>query len=109
MTPRFFSSAESERILLVAPRALNAPARCRFSHLKKTSQPATSLKDREVITGVRCTRPAIRSAACLIKSSVSINAALSDGANRLHFHLEYFREMVDDPLFDFAQFNFAAK
>jgi len=48
----FFSLGE-RKILLVAPRILKAPARCKFSHLKKTSHPATWLKDREVMMGVR--------------------------------------------------------
>src|SRR5713226_6064773 len=75
ITPRFFSSSLSERILFVAPRALKAPARCRFSHLKKTSRPATSLNEREVTTGVRWTRPAMRAAASLIRSIVSMGFA----------------------------------
>ena len=39
---------------LNAPRNLNAPMRCRFSHLKKTSAPSSSFTVREVITGVLC-------------------------------------------------------
>src|SRR2546428_106355 len=96
MTPRAFSSSVSERILFVAPRALNAPARCRFSHLKKTSASATSLNDREVTTGVRCTRPAILTAACLMRSNVSIGprhvVSTGSGSDRValtHQELDY--------------------
>src|SRR5438067_10933208 len=101
MTPRLFSSSLSERILFVAPRALKAPARCRFSHLKKTSQPATSLNEREVITGVRWMRPAIREAACLIRSSVSIRLRLSP----LQIAYQTLPQPFDDAILNLTHFN----
>ena len=52
-TPRAASSSDREKTALVAPRALNAPAFCRFSHLKKTSAPEISLTALLVTTGVR--------------------------------------------------------
>ena len=48
---------------LNAPLALNAPTRCRCSALATTWQPSSRSSSREVTTGVRWTRPAIRAAA----------------------------------------------
>ena len=52
-----------ESTALLAPRNLNAPARCRFSHLKATSAPTSRSISRLVTTGVRRTCGAIRRAA----------------------------------------------
>ena len=52
-TPFFAFSSERPKTALQAPRTLKAPAFCRFSHLKKSSAPASSLMKREVRIGVR--------------------------------------------------------
>jgi hypothetical protein len=44
-TPRSRSAVVRASSLLRAPRILNAPARCRFSHLKKTWWPLASSND----------------------------------------------------------------
>ncbi len=53
-----------------APRILNAPPVCRFSHLKNAVTPAAVSKLCEVITGVRFAVGRIRSAAARIWSKV---------------------------------------
>src|SRR5256714_1022345 len=75
--PRARSSSESERILFVAPRILNAPARWKFSHLKKTRRPAAASNVREVATGVRCTNGRTRASANWMKSSVNIRRTVT--------------------------------
>ncbi|SST07683.1 Uncharacterised protein [Klebsiella pneumoniae] len=67
-TPAARCSAENRDSALKAPRNLNAPMRCRFSHLKKTSAPSSSSRVREDITGVRLACPAIRAAAAITSS-----------------------------------------
>ena len=47
----------------MAPRILNAPARCRFSHLRRTSTPITSESERLVSRGVAWIQGAILTAA----------------------------------------------
>src|SRR5712692_6110165 len=42
-----------ERIAFEAPRILNEPVSCRFSHLKKSCAPVIAFRDAEVRTGVR--------------------------------------------------------
>ncbi len=51
--PRCLCSALSRPTALYAPRNLNAPARCKFSHLQYTSTSSRSFNVREVTTGVR--------------------------------------------------------
>ena len=51
-TPRARSASESLAILLYAPRTLNDPVRCRFSHLRNTGPPTVSDSTRECSTGV---------------------------------------------------------
>src|SRR5256885_17272852 len=63
MTPRRFSSSESVESLFRPPRGLTEPVRCRSSALKDTSAPTFSERVRELSSGVRCTRPAMRSRA----------------------------------------------
>src|SRR5450755_4200474 len=58
--PRLASSALSEKMALVAPRILNEPVFCKFSHLKKIRAPVMASREAEVSTGVRCTRGAMR-------------------------------------------------
>src|SRR5581483_2534400 len=67
---------------LYAPRNLNAPPRCRFSHLKKSSPPAFASAVREVITGVRCAMPSMRCAAASMSSKVTGDALTSDPLQR---------------------------
>src|ERR1700740_2765241 len=52
-TPCAASSSLREKIALVAPRILNDPVFCRFSHLKKSSASLIAFSDSLVITGVR--------------------------------------------------------
>ena len=47
----------------MAPRTLKDPARCRFSHLRRTSTPILSERDRLGRRGVRWTQGRMRSAA----------------------------------------------
>src|SRR5262245_4195787 len=51
-TPRARSASESREILLKAPRTLNEPVRCRFSHFRKTGPAKASESTREWSTGV---------------------------------------------------------
>ena len=46
-TPRARSASDSRAILVYAPRTLNDPVRCRFSHFRKTGPPACSESTRE--------------------------------------------------------------
>ena len=54
-TPRSAWAEESCSTKLVAPRILNAPTFCRFSHLKNNRAPLASSTYELVNTGVRCT------------------------------------------------------
>ena len=71
MTPRAHSSSLSEKTAFVAPRALKAPIFCRFSHLKKIDAPSSRSSVAEVMTGVRWTWPARRSAAASTSENVA--------------------------------------
>src|SRR5580698_10245395 len=51
-----------------APRILNAPPVCRFSHLKNASIPAAASKPREVITGVHLAMGRMREMASRMSS-----------------------------------------
>src|SRR5579871_178909 len=62
-TPRAATSAGNLATALQAPRNLNAPTFWKFSHLKKSERFAKSSIVAQVITGVRCARPARRSTA----------------------------------------------
>ena len=68
--PLFRRSCSSR---LVAPLSLKAPPVCRHSHLSQTRTPATSLS----ISGVRSTRPAIRSAASTTSSRRSRHLSIN--------------------------------
>src|SRR5215218_6890625 len=70
-TPRAFSCAESRHIRVYAPRILNEPARCRFSHLRCTGPPTRSDNARLYSSGVGRTTPASRSRAARTSSSVT--------------------------------------
>src|ERR1700694_232652 len=79
-TPRFASSAESESTALHAPRALNAATLCRFSHLKKSLEPAAPSSEPLESTGVRWMWGAMRACALRIaarSTSMSQVAAAS--------------------------------
>src|SRR5271154_5136187 len=52
-TPNFACSSVREKTALVAPRILNEPVFCRFSHLKKSCAPAISSSEAQVSTAVR--------------------------------------------------------
>jgi len=69
-TPARSAASGSPRIRFAAPRILNAPPRCRFSHLKNTRVPARASNPAEVITGVRRASGAIRPAAARTSSGV---------------------------------------
>ena len=60
---RALAPSLSRLTALNAPRNLNAPMRCKFSHLRNMRLPHAISSSREVATGVRCAAPAIRSAA----------------------------------------------
>src|SRR6185369_1322720 len=79
-TPRRASALSSENTALHAPRALNAPTFCRFSHLKNSVASATTSSDRLVSTGVRCTCDRMRACAAYIaarSTAISSAAAVS--------------------------------
>ncbi len=61
----------SEKTRFDAPRILNAPPVCRFSHLKKVRTPDAESNDREVSTGVRCAMGRMRTAASRIMEIVT--------------------------------------
>src|SRR5207247_10030771 len=81
MTPRRLWSAESLERALYAPRNLKAPARWRFSHLKKTSAPVRAFTVRDVATGVRCAALAIWRAA--LSTSANIGSVIMKSIGRL--------------------------
>ena len=56
-TPRLRSASSSDESRVKAPRSLNEPARCRFSHLSNTVTPATALSEALVSIGVRDVTP----------------------------------------------------
>src|SRR3546814_4102699 len=62
----------SENTALQAPRNLNAPMRCRFSHLKCNWQPASASSERERSTGVTCASCAMRAAALRMSDRVGV-------------------------------------
>src|SRR5437762_11050698 len=68
--PRDTSCSVSERIALDAPRILNEPVFCRFSHLKKSPAPAMAFRDADVRTGVRWILGAMRACASRMASHV---------------------------------------
>jgi len=55
---------------LDAPRILNEPVFCRFSHLKKSRAPAMAFRDADVRTGVRWILGAMRACAARMVSHV---------------------------------------
>jgi len=55
---------------------LKAPARCRFSHLKKIVAPVRASADREVTTGVRWATPLSRAAADSMSAKVGSVGAM---------------------------------
>ena len=81
-TPRAFSSSGIRDRRVYAPRILNEPARCRFSHLRTTGAPATSDIARNGCTGVRVTTPSSSRAAARTSSRVtrSISGGVTTGA-----------------------------
>ncbi len=68
--PRDASSSESERMAFDAPRILNDPVFCRFSHLKKSRAPARASSDEDVRTGVRWILGAIRACAATMAAQL---------------------------------------
>src|SRR5947208_2522750 len=81
MTPRRRLAAERDRMRFSAPRALNEPVFCRFSHLRWISAPAMRLKIELVCSGVRSTWPWMRSDAAR-RSASDIEAKIDDVAVR---------------------------
>ena len=61
-----------------APRNLNAPPFCMFSHLKKVVTPASRSKLCEFMTGVRRAIDRIRSAAARMSSMVTVVSRVGD-------------------------------
>ena len=70
-TPRARWSASSRAMRLYAPRGLNDPVRCRFSHLSRTSWPVRSDRMREATTGVRRMTGSSSSSADAISDAVT--------------------------------------
>src|SRR5438552_9156232 len=63
MSPLARSASESEKTRFAAPRILNAPPFCRFSHLKKALTPDSASKVLDVRTGVLWAIARMRAAA----------------------------------------------
>jgi hypothetical protein len=76
ITPRSRSAALSCASLLQAPRSLNEAVNCRFSNLRNTCAPVSSVRVREATQGVRSSWLCKRAAAASICCS-SIIGALS--------------------------------
>src|SRR6187402_213857 len=74
-TPLARSAFGMENRKLAAPRILNDPVVCRFSHLKKHWQLAISSSSREVSTGVRLASGRIRSDAARMSASCTTSVA----------------------------------
>jgi hypothetical protein len=68
--PRAACSSVRERIAFDAPRILNEPVFCMFSHLKKSCAPVMTFKDADVRTGVRWILVEMRACAARIASQV---------------------------------------
>src|SRR6266436_5860383 len=64
------SSFVRERIAFEAPRILNEPVFCRFSHLKKSCAPVMAFREVEVSTGVRWILGEISACAARMASQV---------------------------------------
>src|SRR5688572_25159600 len=74
-TPRAASASDNENTALVAPRALNAPTFCMFSHLKNRL-PSDCWSSVELVrTGVRWMRSRMRSCAARMASRVRRSGA----------------------------------
>src|SRR5882724_12605067 len=71
MSPLARSAWESEKTRLAAPRILNAPPFCRFSHLKNALTPDAASKVLEVRTGVFWAMGRMRAAASRTIASVT--------------------------------------
>src|ERR1700712_4175695 len=69
-TPLARSSSVSRAILVYAPRILNDPGRCRFSHLRYAGPPTSRLSGRDDSIGVYRTTPRSNSAAASISSTL---------------------------------------
>src|ERR1700712_1340086 len=69
-TPLARSSSVSRAILVYAPRILNDPGRCRFSHLRYAGPPTSRLSGRDDSIGVYRTTPWSNSAAASISSTL---------------------------------------
>src|ERR1039457_5214777 len=67
-TPRARSASVSREIRRYAPRALNDPVRCRFSHFRKTGPPRRSDSTRERSSGVGARTPRSTSRAAAVSS-----------------------------------------
>src|SRR5690242_10618594 len=70
-TPRARAAASKPLTAFRAPRALNEPVFCKFSHLRKRVTPTGSPTRAAESVGVTWTRPAMRSRAARIVESVS--------------------------------------
>src|SRR5207247_741509 len=71
-TPRRRSSSPSCRSALSAPRILNEPARCRFSHFRRTSTPILSESEWFGRRGVRWMEGPMRRAAARTSSKAVV-------------------------------------
>src|SRR6478609_8995988 len=69
-TPAAFSCADSRAIRTYAPRILNDPVRCRFSHLRCTGPPTAWASGLDDSIGVYLATPCNNSAAALTSATV---------------------------------------
>src|SRR6476620_5626754 len=70
-TPAAFSCADSRAIRTYAPRILNDPVRCRFSHLRCTGPPTAWASGRDDSIGVYLATPCNSSAAALTSCTLT--------------------------------------
>src|SRR4051794_37279302 len=90
-TPRARSAPVSREIRVYAPRNLNEPVCCRFSHFSQTGPPTRSARARECSRGVRRTTPSSSAAAASTSAPLTKGTSAegtprssqADAANRL--------------------------
>src|SRR5271156_43571 len=77
-TPFFASSSVSEKTAFVAPRILNEPVFCKFSHLKKSCAPAIPSSEAQVSTPVRWICGATRFCAARIAARSGVTCEVAE-------------------------------
>ena len=79
-TPLARSASVSRAILVYAPRILNEPVRCRFSHLRYAGPPTSRLSGRDDSIGVYRTTPSSNAAAASISATLIKSPTVTDVA-----------------------------